>query len=133
MHEQMDLTAWSCMLLGLYTTFAGIGALRRPTMWQTMIAEVSGSPALQLTSALLELLVGSLVYLANPWVPGDILACIGKFIGGCMIIEGLAIAAICDIYSTFWLKNLTHQPRGWAIFSVVMGLALTVPAMLRFG
>jgi hypothetical protein len=132
MPEMPDTTAWSCLLLGLYTLFAGVGALRQPSLWGRMIEEVRASPALQLVSALLELVVGSLIYLANPWVPADLLACVAKFIGGCMMIEGLVIAGFCDIYSTFWLNNLAHQNRGWALFAVVMGLALAVPAMFRF-
>lgn len=132
MADTFDATAWSSLLVGVYTLFAGIGALRNPQTWRTMIEEVNKSPALQLTSGLLELVVGSAVYLANPWVPADLLSCIMKAIGGIMMMEALAVVGFCDIYANFWLRNLTHMHRGWALFSVVMGLALGIAGMLRF-
>lgn len=132
MPEIFDATAWSSTLTGLYTLFAGIGALRNPATWQTMIEEVNESPALQLTSGLVELLVGAAVYLANPWVPADLLSCVMKAIGGIMMVEALMIVGFCDIYATFWLRNLTHMYRGWALFSVAMGLALTGAGLARF-
>lgn len=129
----LDLTAWSATLLGFYVLFAGIGALRNPAAWQTMIAEVGKSPALQLVAGLLELLVGALVYLANPWVPADLLSCVLKAIGGLMMIEALVIAAFADIYTHFWLRTMNHMHRGWAIFTMLVGLAFAIVGMLRFG
>ena len=38
-----------------------MGALRNPAAWQTMIAEILRSPALQLLAGLLELVVGALL------------------------------------------------------------------------
>lgn len=128
----IEFTGWSALLLGLYTLFAGIGALRNPAAWRSMIEEVNRSPALQLLCGLLELLVGSLVYLANPWVPSDLLACAMKGIGGIMMLEALVLVGFCDIYAQFWLKNLTHMYRGWALFTVALGLALTVAGGFRF-
>lgn len=128
----IEFTGWSAVLLGLYTLSAGIGALRNPRAWQSMIEEVNRSPALQLLCGLLELVVGALVYLANPWVPADVLSCVMKAMGGIMMIEALVLVAFCDIYSQFWLKNLTHMYRGWALFTVALGLALTVAGGFRF-
>lgn len=132
MPDNFDSTAWSALLLGLYTLFAGIGALRNPQTWRDMILEVNKSPALQLVAGLLELIVGAAVYLANPWIPADILTCVLKTMGGVMMVEALVLIAFCDIYSGFWLKNLTHMHRGWAIFTVLMGLGLTVAGFARF-
>lgn len=132
MIDTFDETAWSALLLGLYTLFAGIGALRNPDTWRTMMVEVSGSPSLQLVAGLLELMLGAAVYLANPWIPADILTCVLKSIGGVMMIEALVLIAFCDIYSGFWLKNLTHMHRGWALFSVAIGLGLTGAGFARF-
>jgi len=128
----IELTGWSALLLGLYTLFAGIGALRNPAAWRSMIEEVNRSPALQLLCGLLELLVGALVYLANPWVPADTLSCLLKGMGGIMMLEALVLVGFCDIYAQFWLKNLTHMYRGWALFTVALGLALTVAGGFRF-
>ncbi len=132
MAELIDPTAWSSFLLGLFTLFAGVGALRRPGLWRTMIDEIDKSPALQLVSGLLELLLGALIYLANPWVPSDLLSCVMKALGGIMMAEALAVIGFSDLYIHFWLRNLSHMHRGWATFSVVFGLALAGPGLLRF-
>ncbi len=97
-----------------------------------MIVEVSASPSLQLVAGLLELLFGTAVYLANPWLPADVLTCIMKTIGGIMMSEALVLIAFCDLYSGFWLRNLTHMHRGWALFSMAMGLGLSVAGFVRF-
>ena len=127
-----DATAWSALLLGLYTLFAGIGALRKPDTWRKMLAEVNESVALQLIGGLLEMLLGAAIYLANPWIPADPLTCIMRTIGGVTMIEALVLIAFSDIYSGFWLRNLTNMHRGWALFSVGVGLALTVAGFARF-
>jgi len=129
----IDLTAWTATLLGIYVFFAGIGALRNASAWHTMIEEIGKSPALQLLAGLLELLVGALVYLANPWVPADILSCVLKTFGGLMMIEALAIAGFADIYTHFWLRTMNHMHRGWAVFTLVVGLAFALLGMFRFG
>lgn len=121
-----DATGWTSLLLGLAAIAAGIGALRKPGIWRTMIEEVEKSPALQFVCGMLEILVGAVVYFANPWVPGDTLACALKALGGLMMIEGLVILAFCDIYTQLWLKNLSAVHRGWAGFTVVLGVALVV-------
>jgi len=54
MQDMGDPTAWSSLLLGLAALAAGAGALRKPGMWQTMIGEVEGSPALTFLSGMLE-------------------------------------------------------------------------------
>lgn len=132
MGETLDLTAWSALLLGLAALSAGIGALRKPGIWRTMIGEVEASPALQFVCGMLELLIGTLVYIANPWVPADTVACVIKAIGGLMMIEALGILGFCDIYTQFWLKSLGNMHRGWATFTVLMGLALLAAGVTRF-
>ena len=132
MDSTLDVTAWSALLLGLSAISAGIGALRKPGIWRTMIEEVEKSPALQFVCGMLELLVGTVIYLANPWVPADVLACLIKALGGGMMIEALAILGFCDIYTQFWLRTLSHLHRGWALSTVGMGLALLVAGSERF-
>ncbi len=132
MTQPIDVPAWSALMLGLAALFAGIGALRKPGIWRTMLDEIERSPTLQFVCGLLELLIGTLVYLANPWVPADILACVMKALGGLMIIEAIAILGFCDIYTQFWLRSLTHMHRGWALATIAFGLALNVSGALRF-
>jgi uncharacterized protein YjeT (DUF2065 family) len=133
MEPNLDPTAWSALLMGLLALFAGLGAWRQPGLWDRMIKEIEHSPALQLLCGMIEILTGAVVYLANPWLPDDILTCIMKAVGGFMIAEGLAILAFCDLYLHMWLKNLGALDRRWAAVTMVWGLALAVPAMLRFG
>ena len=133
MTETMDATAWTATLVGLYLAFAGIGALRNPNAWQTMIAEVGRSPALQLLAGLMELMFGAVVYLANPWLPtADLLSCVLKAVGGLAMIEALVIAGFCDIYANFWLRTMNHMHRGWSLFIIAAGLALSLAGMARF-
>lgn len=97
-----------------------------------MLDEIESSPALQFVCGMMELLIGTLVYLANPWVPADLLSCVMKALAGAMMIEAIAILGFCDIYTQFWLRSLTHMHRGWALTTVAMGLALNVAGALRF-
>lgn len=132
MELSFDATAWSGLLLGLAALAAGVGALRKPGIWRTMLEEIEASPTLQFLCGLLELLIGAIVYLANPWAPADALACVMKGLGGLMMIEALAILGFVDIYTQFWLRSLTHMHRGWAMTTVAFGLALTVAGAFRF-
>ena len=89
--EAIDVTGWSALLLGLTALFARIGALRKPGAWRTMLEEVERSPALQFLCGMLELLIGAVIYLANPWLPADLLSCVLKAMGGLMMAEALMI------------------------------------------
>lgn len=130
--QATDATGWSALALGLFTLAAAFGALRSPGVWQRMIKEVEDSPALQLVSAFMEMSVGVLIYLANPWVPEDILTCVMKAVGGLMVAEALAVIGLSDIYFHFWLRNLAHMHRGWVLVTLLCGLALTGGALVRF-
>jgi len=125
-------TGWTALLVGLAALAAGVGALRRPGIWLTMIQEVEGSPALQFLCGMLELVVGSAVYLNNPWVPSDLLTCVMKTMGGLMIFEALAILSLVDVYTQLWLRSLGNFHRGWAGITTAIGLVLSVLGMLRF-
>ena len=132
MNDTFDPTAWSGLVLGFTALFAGIGALRKPGTWRTMLEEVEASPALQFPCGMLELVVGTVVYLLNPWVPADLLSCVLKSIGGLMMIEALVILGFVEIYSQFWLRSLTHMHRGWAMSTSLFGLVLAVVSATRF-
>jgi hypothetical protein len=129
--DMIDATAWAAMLLGVFTLAAAVGALRKPGVWQTMVSEIEQSPALQLLCGLVELLLGAAIYLANPWVPADILTCIMKAIGGLMMIEALIVVAFSDLYFHFWLRNLAHMHRAWVTVTLICGLALTTAGLAR--
>lgn len=132
MDATLNITAWSATLLGLSALFAGMGALRKPGIWRTMIEEIEKSPTLQFVCGMLELLVGTVIYLSNAWLPGDILSCIIKTLGGLMMIEALVILGFCDIYTQFWLRTLSHMHRGWAMVTMLFGAALLIAGALQF-
>ena len=132
MPHTIDATAWSATLLGLVALSAGIGALRVRDLWRRTVDEVAASPALQLLGGLVELVIAVPVYLANPWLPGDIMACIMKSLGGLMIVEALVVIAFADLYIHFWLRNLSRFYRGAAIITLAAGLALTAAGFARF-
>jgi uncharacterized protein YjeT (DUF2065 family) len=131
MPTSFDPTAWSALLLGLTALFAGIGALRKPGAWRTLLDEVERSPALQFLCGMMELVIGAAVYLINPWVPADLVACVMKALGGVMMVEALMILGFVDIYTQFWLRSLTFMHRGWALSTMAFGLLLTVLGSLR--
>ena len=133
MQTPLDLTAWSSLLLGMAAMFAGIGALRKPGIWRVMLDEIERSPTLQFLCGLLELVIGAVVYLSNPWLPqSDLLSCFMRAMGGGMMIEAIAILGFCDIYTQFWLRSLTHMHRGWALTTLSFGLVLNVLGAMRF-
>ena len=132
MGELLNAPAWTSLLLGLAASFAGIGALRQPGIWQTMVREITESPSLQFLAGMLELVTGAAVYFVNPWLPEDILACIMKALGGMMMIEALVIIGFCDIYSQLWIKSLSHMHRGWAMFTTLAGVVLIGAGAMSF-
>jgi hypothetical protein len=130
--NDVDVTGWSGFLLGLAALAAGTGALRKPGIWRTMVDEVVASPALQFLCGMLELLVGGSVYLANPMSASDVLASALRVMGGFMMAEALVILGFVDIYTQFWLRNLANMQRGWAVFTVLGGLALVLAGGYHF-
>lgn len=132
MMGEVDTVGWSATLLGLFGVFAAVGALRQPGAWQRMIAEIEGSPALQLISGFMELFVGAAITLLNPWVAGDLLSMVMKGLGGLMMAEALFVMGFSDLYFQMWLKNLAAVHRGWAVVTLLFGLVLAVAGMLRF-
>lgn len=132
MPHEIDATAWSASLLGLVALFAAIGALRTPGAWQAMIGEIEKSHAMQLLSGAIQMTAGAAIYLSNPWIPADLLACVMKAIGGFMMAEALVVLGFSDIYFQLWLKNLAVLNRGWAWATGAYGLVIAVLGMMRF-
>lgn len=133
MQISIDPVAWTATLLGLFSVAVAIGALRQPGQFGKMVEEISASPALQLLSGFAELFVGAVIYLVNPWDSNDLLATIMKALGGLMMAEALVVMAISDLYFQTWLKNLAAMRRGWPIATLVLGAALAITGMMRFG
>lgn len=124
--------AWTSMFLGLFALFAGIGELRVPGHWEKMLREIAASPALQMVTALIELFLGAVIYLANPWASADWLSGVMSVMGGLMVLEALVVLAFSDLYMAFWLRRFGPLSRLWALLSIVIGALLIVAALPRF-
>lgn len=126
------IPAWTALFLGLFGLFVGLGALRRPDHWERILAEIAGSPALQLVTGFAELAIGAVIYLANPWDSPDWLSSALSVVGGLLVLEALAIIAFSDLYLAFWVRRFGPLSRLWALASMAVGLAAIVIAALRF-
>lgn len=124
--------AWTALFLGIFALFAGIGELRKPGHWQKMLEEISASPALQILTALIELVLGAIVYLVNPWASPDWLSSAMSVLGGVMCLEAIVILAFSDVYTAFWLRRFGPLSKLWVAISMLFGLALIVLAIPRF-
>ena len=124
--------AWTALFLGLFALFAGIGEFRKPGHWHTLIEEIVASPALQMITGLLELFLGVVVYVVNPWGSSDWLTSALSVVGGLMCIEALAVVAFSDIYMAFWVRRFGPLSRLWCGCSIAFGLALVVAAAMHF-
>lgn len=124
--------AWTAIFLGLFAFFAGIGELRKPGHWQSLIEQIAAMPALQLVTGLLELFLGAVIYLANPWASPDWLSSTLSVVGGLMCIEALMVIAFSDVYMAFWVRRFGPLSKLWTICSIVIGLALIVVGLMHF-
>ncbi|WP_395328018.1 hypothetical protein WBP06_12280 [Novosphingobium sp. BL-8H] len=132
MNDLVLMPDWSGLFLGLFALFAGIGELRKPGHWQRMMDEITRSPALQVITALIELFVGAIVYIVNPWSSPGWLAHVMSVLGALMCIEALLILAFSDRYLPILARRLGVMARVWAIVSVAFGLILIVLALPGF-
>lgn len=131
MSATLDISAWTSLLLGGFALAACLGEFRRPGLWRKMIQEILASPAIQFVVGILELLLGALVFLINPWAPQDWLACFMKIIGGIMILEALVMLALADIYLGFWDRRLGSNIRAWTVVALLVGVWLTAAGIHR--
>lgn len=130
-----DLTlapAWTALFMGLFALFAGVGELRKPGHWQKLIEEIVASPALQMVTGLVELFLGAVIYLANPWASHDWLSSLMSVIGGLMCLEALAVLAFSDLYLAFWVRRFGPLSKLWTWCSILIGAALIVVGALHF-
>lgn len=132
MPDVSQAPAWTALFLGLFALFAGVGELRKPGHWQKLIEEIVASPALQLATGLLELFLGAVIYIANPWASPDWLSSLLSVIGGLMCIEALAVIAFSDVYMAFWVRRFGPLSKLWCGCSIAIGLALIVVGALHF-
>jgi len=131
MAESPDIPAWIALFLGLYALAAGIGELRAPNTWWTMLKEFERSPALRFVTGLVVLILGAAIYLVNPWQPADWLAIAVTAMAGIAVAEGLLILAAGERFLHLARALLGRAGRAWAAFAALFGLAAIVVGLSR--
>lgn len=132
MDEFALMPDWSALFLGLFALFAGIGELRKPGHWRLLMDEIAASPALQTLTALIEFLIGSVVYMLNPWASPDWLARVMNVIGALMCVEALLILSFSDVYIAVMARRMGPMAKVCAWLSVLFGIALIALAQPGF-
>lgn len=131
MASSADISAWIAFFLGLYALAAGVGELRNPNSWWTMLKEFERGPALRFVTGLVTLSLGATIYLVNPWVPGDWLSIAVSAAGGIAVAEGLLILAAGERFLHLARALLGRGGRAWAGFSALLGIAAILAALSR--
>ena len=131
MAANANIAAWIALFLGLYSLAAGIGELRSPNAWSTMLKELERSPALRFLTGLVALALGATIYLANPWRPDDWLAISVSALGGVAVTEGLLMLAAGDRFVQLGRTLIGRAGRAWAGFAVLLGLAAIIAGLSR--
>jgi len=126
-----DIAAWIILLTGIYSIAASVGELRKPGMWLSMIDNIAGTVAIRFLTGIVLIAMGGAVYLVGSWDTDDWMVIVVKVLGGWMIIEGALFLAFGDAFIAFGRKMMAAATRVWALLSLVLGIALTIAAVLR--
>lgn len=131
MAASADIAAWIALFLGLYSLAAGVGELRSPNTWSTMLKEFERSPALRFMTGFIILALGAAIYLANPWRPDDWLAISVSVLGGVAVAEGLLMLAAGDRFVHLGRAMIGRAGRAWAGFAALFGMAAILVGLSR--
>lgn len=131
MVTEIDYPAWIIMAVGIYSLAAGIGELRNPGFWASMIADLERISAIRFITGLFLIAIGTAMYLIGPWGSDDWMRIAVKFIGGWMVIEGAIFLAFGDFMIAFSKRMMAIVNRFWAYLAVLIGLAAIIVAELR--
>ena len=131
MAANADISAWVALFLGLYALVAGIGELRSPNAWSTMLKEFERSPALRFVTGLVALALGATICLVNPWRADDWLAVAVSALGGVAVVEGLLMLAAGDRFVRLGRALIGRAGRAWAGFAVLLGVAAILAGLSR--
>ena len=126
-----NITGWITLILGLYSVAAGLGEFLRPGFWARMVKEVQASSALQFLTGVFTLVVGSTIYLVNPWNPSDLLSILVTVIGGWVMIEGLLILAVGDWFMGFAGRMMGGTSRIWGGIAILLGAGVIIAGLVR--
>jgi hypothetical protein len=131
MLDEGHLPSWIALFIGLYAFAAGIGELRESGFFARIIREVETSRALRYLTGAFALMLGALVYLANPWRPDDWLSILITVIAGIAVVEGLLILAVGDRFLALARNMVGRGGAVWAVASILIGLALVAVGAFR--
>ncbi len=131
MAQTGTISAWILLFFGLYSLGAGIGELRQPGLWKSMVEELIESAGLRFLTGILCLVMGAAVYLTNPWFPDDWLSVAVTMLGAAMVVEGIGFLAAGDHFMKLSLGLMGGANRIWATLSCLLGIAMIVAAMAR--
>jgi hypothetical protein len=130
--SDFETSAWIVMVMGLYAAAAGVGELRVPGFWASMVDDLARSPAARFLTGLICMVVGGALYLVGSWDTAGWMVVLIKVIGGWMVLEGALILALGDWVMGLARRLMTAAPRLWALLSLLLGLGLIAAAIIRF-
>ena len=96
-----------------------------------MVRETRRSNAIQFLIGMVTLTIGATIYLVNPFDPGDWLSILITVLGGWIIIEGLLILAVPDLFLGFAQNMMNGPNRVWAALSILIGVAAIFVGLVR--
>lgn len=131
MADTASISAWIALFTGLYALGASIGELRSPGSWAAMLEGFEANGALRFLTGIVVLALGATIYLVNPWRPDDWLSVVITVMGGGMAVEGVVILGWGRPFLKFASTMLGAVNRVWALFSLALGLAFIIVALLR--
>lgn len=116
------LTLTLAQAMGLYLVLVGLSGLARPRHWDTLMAELTASPALQMLMGVMVFAIGVALAISHSHLT-DPLAIIVTIIGWAALIEGALLIAVPDPLLRIgrWSLGFT---RIWAIASLILGILL---------
>lgn len=121
------LTLQLAQALGLYMILMGLSGLVAPQRWRAMIEDMERSTALVMMMGVMVFAIGVALALSHS-ILTDPLAIIVTLIGWTALIEGALLIAVPGPLLRIGRTALAIT-RFWAIFSILLGLALGIAGL----
>ena len=131
MVTEFDYPAWIILAFGIYSLAAGIGELRSPGFWLSMIDDFEAHPSLRFLTGIFCLALGTAIYLVEPWGRADWMLYAVKIIGAWVLIEGALFLAVGDWFIKFARRLMGASTKLWAMLAIAFGIAAIIAAELR--
>ena len=131
MVSEFDYPAWVILAFGIYSFAAGVGELRSPGFWASMIDNIDKNPAVRFLAGIILIAIGAPLYLMGPWSDADWMLVVVKIIGAGMILEGALFLAFGDWFTRFARWLMGYASRLWVWIAILFGIAAIILAELR--